>query len=455
MQKTAEKPEKNEIKPRRNILLSIFTNKILFTLHLFLYVAVMALLTVIWLVTLPLDLGVRLVYWPIFPMLGWGIGIGFHALTYLMYNDKIEYLTKVRKQSAFGVLFVYHALIYGLVNLIIISANLIAEPSVPAFLWPLGMWGIAFGIHALGFFTFDMNLKREINFFVKRYSQYEEKKHQMMARTKILNFWLLMANIAYFIVGNILLYVNFPETMIIDGTLAWGTFLGVHAFAYIFYYYATTVKAAFRGLIIHLVFFGAAIGWALYQLISSGVRISPLIIAEPIMLWGILIATHTFVAIKWDPILSNATAIIERQVGDSLDKYDIHSRARWLAFWKWSFIAHIGIYAATLIITGIQISIESLDPMIMLHVAFGEAIGLSIHGAIYYILLKNIRQFWRWTFFIHLVVYIVVGLYLVVGNIVLAPGIAWSAIALAGWGIGLGVHFLIAKFAGEYKIAEK
>ena len=142
-------------------------------------------------------------------------------------------------------------------------------------------------------------------------------------------------------------------------------------------------------------------------------------------------------------------------MGQKLDKYDIHSRARWLAFWKWSFIAHIGIFAAALIMTGIQIYLESYDPMILLHAAFGEGIGLSIHGAIYYSLLKNIRGFWRWTFFIHLVIYVVVGVYLVILNIVLVPGIAWSAIALAGWGIGLGVHFLIAKFASEYKIVEK
>jgi hypothetical protein len=45
-----------------------------FWTHLFIYSAVNALLVVIWVVT---DVGGY--FWPIWPMVGWGIGMGIHA----------------------------------------------------------------------------------------------------------------------------------------------------------------------------------------------------------------------------------------------------------------------------------------------------------------------------------------------------------------------------------------
>ncbi len=441
--------EESAIKPRRNLLIAILANKILFSIHLFLYLAVMALLMVIWAVTLSM-VNIPL-FWPLFPMLGWGIGIGIHAITYLMFNDKVEYLSKVRKQSNFGILFIYHAFIYTLVNLIVISANLMADPEHLVFGWTLGMWGIIFGIHALGFFTYDFMVEREVNFFKKKFAQYEDKKYKMLARTKIFNFWLLIANIAYFIVGNILIYTYLTGENTIEGTLMWGTMVGVHAFAFLFYYYVASVKAAFKGLIIHLAFFGALIGWGIYQL-SKITAPNILIVIEPVLIWAILIGFHAFAAYKWEPIIADAIAIVERQAAGKLDKYDIKSRAGWLAVWKWSFFAHICIYGVVLILTGIQISLLMLPIDILLHTAFGEAIGLAMHGAIYFVLLKNIRKFWRWTFILHLIAYIVVGAYLITINIVYTPQFAWSAISLAGWGIGLGLHYLIARFADSYKV---
>ncbi len=441
--------DESAVKPRRNLLIAILTNKVLFSIHLFLYLAVMALLIVVWAVTLSL-VNVSF-FWPLFPMLGWGIGIGIHAITYLMFNDKVEYLTKVRKQSNFGILFIYHTLIYSLVNLIVIAANLMAEPEHLVFGWTLGMWGIVFGIHALGFFTFDFMLGREVNFFKKNFAQLEDKKYRMMARTKIFNFWLLITNVAYFIAGNILAYTYFAGENTIEGTLMWATFVGIHAFAFFFYYYVTSIKAAFKGLIIHLAFFGAVMGWGIYQLTKITVP-NILFAIEPILIWGILIGFHAFVAYKWEPILADATAIVERQAAGMLDKYDIKSRAGWLAVWKWSFFAHICIYGAVLILTGVQISLLSLPIDLIMHTAFGEVIGLAMHGAIYYVLLKNIRKFWRWTFIIHLVVFIVVGAYLITINIVYTPQFAWSAISLAGWAIGLGLHYLIARFAERYEV---
>jgi 2TM domain len=46
-----------------------------FRSHLISYVLVNAGLVVIWVLTS----GARSYFWPIWPMLGWGVGIGFHA----------------------------------------------------------------------------------------------------------------------------------------------------------------------------------------------------------------------------------------------------------------------------------------------------------------------------------------------------------------------------------------
>ena len=69
------------------------------------------------------------------------------------------------------------------------------------------------------------------------------------------------------------------------------------------------------------------------------------------------------------------------------------------------------------------------------------------------IMIKNIRGFWSWSFVLHLTTFIVVGVYLVLINILYAPGFAWSAISLAGWGIGLGLHLIIASMLRNKKIA--
>jgi len=79
-------------KEKHNLLIRFLSHRVPFALHLFLYVAVMGLLVLIWAITS----GFRF-FWPFFPIFGWGFGVGFHAATFFMYNDKfeIEYLSKI------------------------------------------------------------------------------------------------------------------------------------------------------------------------------------------------------------------------------------------------------------------------------------------------------------------------------------------------------------------------
>ena len=82
--------EVNREPKHRNWLLRLLTNRIFYILHLFAYASVNGLLIMIWLVSWRFT-GLTY-FWPFHPIFGWGFGLGFHALTYNMYNDKSEYL---------------------------------------------------------------------------------------------------------------------------------------------------------------------------------------------------------------------------------------------------------------------------------------------------------------------------------------------------------------------------
>ncbi|TFG00373.1 MAG: 2TM domain-containing protein, partial [Promethearchaeota archaeon] len=258
------------------------------------------------------------------------------------------------------------------------------------------------------------------------------------------NFWVLIAHIAYFIVGTILIYTMQITTdgdlTIIEGTMMWATLLGVHAFGYFFYYYIDSIEGVTKGLIVHIAFYAAIIGWLIYAYtkVQEGI-FYPL---YPMILWGILIAFHSFISIKWDDILKGSLEMIERQFG-GLDKYELRAKAKRLFFWQWSLMAHIAIYAVGLVLIGITMAIESVNIALLIHPAMGWGIAIAIHSSFYIIHLKNIQGFWKGTFAIHLATYISVGIYLIILNAMIG-GYPFSAIALVGWGIGLGIHYIIA-----------
>lgn len=269
-----------------------------------------------------------------------------------------------------------------------------------------------------------------------------------MAKWKIFNLWMLITNIAYFIVGNIAIYSLSTGDFTLQGILFWGTALGLHVFAYLFYYYVKLVKAANKGFIFHLAFFGAFIAWGIYQITIENISSVPvLFILEPVIIWAILLGFHALVAQKWRSILDNAVKTVEKNSKDIKDEFTIINKAKWLAFWNWSLIAHGSIFSTVIILSAIQVIIEIAPLEILLHVAFGEGIAVSIHGAIYFVYLKNIRGFWKWTFILHKVTFVVTGAYLICFNIIFLPSSPVSAIALVGWGIGLGLHYILARYA--------
>ena len=112
----------------RSVFVKVVSDRIFFLVHLFLYLSVMGLLTLIW--GANVLQGTAKGFWPMHAMFGWGFAMGAHLLSYVMYNDMVDYLSKVRKESEFGVLFIYHAYFYGIINLYLFLLNIITMPTV-------------------------------------------------------------------------------------------------------------------------------------------------------------------------------------------------------------------------------------------------------------------------------------------------------------------------------------
>ena len=419
-------------------------HKILLRVHLFLYSAIMALLILIWVL-----IGDISFFLPAFPMLGWGIGIGFHLIAHLTYFNKVSYLTKIKEQSTFGVLFIFHAFIFVMVNLIILCGDIIT-PGVVFFYWPLSMWGIGMSFHALGFFTWNILMVNERAKILRKHPDYEARKIKAISAFKISNLWILMAHITYFVIVTILLYtvihnlvnMELESTYIIDGTVSWSTILAVHIFSFFLYYYNESIKPIFKGLIIHTSLYVASNILVIYR--WSKYDVSYFWPIYSLILWGIIIGVHVFASLRYENLIKNAVTKVEKYITDA-DKYKLHSKARGLLLWQYSFISHLIIYAIGILLMAINMIIIAVDLSNIVHPIMGWGIGVSVHGAFYLNVRLKIKAFWKWAFTLHLAVYISTNIYLIILNVMMG-GLPWSAIAIVGWGIGLGVHAILAFF---------
>ena len=96
------------------------------TLHVFLYFSVMGLLVLIWAIRVS-RYGL-IFFWPMFPMFGWGFACGFHLILYLSYNDKISFLSKIRRRPYFGAFFITHAWFYISISIYLVVLNVLFSP---------------------------------------------------------------------------------------------------------------------------------------------------------------------------------------------------------------------------------------------------------------------------------------------------------------------------------------
>ena len=445
--------EVNREPKHRNWLLRLLTNRIFYALHLFAYASVNGLLIMIWLVSWRFT-GLTY-FWPFHPIFGWGFGFGFHALTYNMYNDKSEYLTYIREQSPYIMAFTYHAFFYISVNLYLFLLNLI-DLSFIWFTWSLGMWGIAFGYHAVGYFTWNKIYDRQKEKLSPIRQDYSKKKLKHKIIVKIGNFWMLLVHLTYFIVTyiivNIYVFIGTGlgevELLLIASVfISWGIFLGWHAFCYILFYHVESIRDVVKGLILHITFYALLNGLIVFGdiVFAKYYSLYPWdTIVYFMLLSSIGIFVHAFITYKWDIIIENMRAKTRAKYGVEFDKDDVYSIAKGILFWRWSLIIHFLIYIGALIIIGINMAEQGINLLLLIHPTMGWLIGVAFHGAIYIIVKKPIKGFLSYTAFLHLTVYIVVSIYLVILNVLFSPGFPWSAIAIAGWGIGIGLHILLA-----------
>ena len=426
-----------------NWLAKFLSNRILFVLHLFAYVAVSLLLLMIWAVT---GLGL---FWPMYEIFGWGIGIGFHAITYLMYNDKVSFLTKIRKQSAFRILFVYHAFFYSIVNILLIVINLTSFPGWLWFLWSLLIWGLGFSIHAVGFLTWDNLFQAEMKNVHEKYDL-PVRLLKKKATSKLTQFWLMVIHAAYYLLITILLYSGIvigTFTITVENqtqnSIGWGIALGLQVFSYYLFNYIEKIKPVMKGLILNIVAYAAINIWLVIYNIINMTEFSMFWATYPLILWAIVVGVHAFLTYKWDSILSGATERAKKISAEGLDDYDIRAKAVEIIFWMWSLIAHIAVYIAGVVLIAINLTAQGLDPTIVIHPIMGWMIGVAIHAAIYIVVQKGIKGFLLQVLILHAAAYIVTSVYLVILNVLFTPGFLWSVIAIGGWGIGFGFHIMI------------
>ncbi len=431
--------KKKVIKMSTNGNGNLFTNRVFFIFHIFIFLAVNLLLLLIWALTQP---GF---FWVAFPFFSWGIGVSFHTITYLMFNDKIEILTKIKQQSKFGILFIYHATLYSSVNLLLIVTDLVLQPITFFFLWPLFMWGVGFVLHALGFFTWEKVIENEIEKLKKTHENYSEKRLKAVASSKIVNIWILLIHIAYFILINILIYALLGNTITlsnqIQNTIGWGIILGLHILYYILFFIIKNIEPIVKSWIIHIATYVSINIYLYYRNIVDMIGVTWF--HYPLILWGIWVLIYSFMVFKWDKILAPALEKVKSRNIAELEDFEINKKAVSIVFWKLSFISHIPIYIVGVILIGMGLIEAGLQTNYVIIPALGWLIGLAVHGMLFFIISKPITDKLIQTLLIHITVYIFGSILLVVINLLTFPSFLWSSIAMGGWGIGLGFHVMI------------
>jgi len=431
---------------KESTIIKIVSNRILFFIHSFVYLAVNALLVLIW--ALLLSMAPTPYFWPIFTMFGWGFAAGLHALLFLMYNDRITCLSKVRKESVFGIIFIIHAWFYIMINLFLMVVNLTLSLEYLWFLWPLGMWGIIFAFHIFVFSTWDKSVEKKME-KLKTEGEYSERHLKKLASSKIIGFMLLLINLIYYSIVNILMYALIPIGTIalqniLSITVLWGVIVMNHVVGYYLFVFVKSIKPVMKGLILHvLLFLSVMICGIIAQFLPEFTKIPIIWIHYPLILWPIALVIHGLFTLKWDLIKTPAIKRAKSQVNDRED-FEYDAMANKVLFWQTSFIIHVPVYLIGIILIGAQFISMSIDMNLLLLPALGWLIGLCVHCAIFVVAWKNITGFLKWTAILHLAAFLSTAILLVFINIVFVPGFFWSAIAIAGWGIGIGLHLLLA-----------
>ncbi len=440
--------ENHSIERKSNFL----TNRIVFLIHLFLYAGVNLLLILIWGLT---GAGI---FWPIGPIFGWGIAIALHSITYLAYNDKVKFLSKiVQEGNRMKILFMYHSTLYVSVMLLLIFVDIMRIPGgfTGNFVYAIVIWGILVLIHGIGFSSFNKLMDKHMVELKEKNPGASDKKIRRDASVKIGNTIAILMHIGLFVVLNALLFAfRFPSLVPADrlnfvmGTVAWAIVLALHVIGYLITFF-TKLQSKWKVLIINtaaFVAFGSSVIIRNYTIDAELL----LFWHYPVVVMGIWIGILIVINILWNPLLKQAQNRIRKNDRTSdLEDFEVTTKAKRMIYLEWSLVAHLVIYIVGLfLMNSPNPAFYSLYGLGILYIpALGWLIGLVIHAMVVLIIWKPVKDKLNISLLIHLTIYIFAGILLVTLNLVLTPGtILWSAIALGGWGLALGFHLLLKVF---------
>jgi len=432
---------------------NFLTNRIVFLIHLFLYAGVNLLLLLIW----GLGKNPDKVFWPVFPFLGWGIAIALHSVTYLAYNDKVKFLSKiVQEGSRMKILFMYHATLYASIMLLLVFVDIMRIPGgfTGNFVYAIVVWGILVLIHGIGFSSFNKLIEKQMTTSREKTPEASEKKIRRDATVKIGNAIAMLMHTGLFIVLNgLLFFIRYPTMStegrlnFVMGTIAWGILLALHVIAYVVAFH-TKLPSKWKVLVVSI---AAFVAFGASTMIRNIYETELLRYWHyPVVVMGIWVGVLVLVALLWNPLMRRAQKRIAKNGRSSdLEDFEVQTKAKRLIYLEWSWVAHVIIYVVGLVLMNSpNPEVYSIYGLGILFIpALGWLIGLAVHAIIVFIVWKPVKNKLNISLLIHVTAYVFTGILLVALNLIVTPGaILWSAIALGGWALALGFHAMIKVF---------
>lgn len=342
-------------------------------------------------------------FWFLLPLFGWGIGIIIHLT--------VNQLSKSKGKTVSEMSFILHLVAYGIVNffLLYINISMFWLSQYLWFLYPLVLWGIGIIFHAI---TAKIIINRKLS---------------GIGLTRLVNKMLLITNIAYYSCVNLaLLFLGIlviPQ--VYTGTLfMWPILIALHAIYIGLFHYFERIVVSFKAVIFHATIYAASyIAAFIRPPVLNSFTINWMIFGA--LIWAIAIAIHLVLAIIWERSEHNLK-VLNRSV----------------------FLVHLFAYVITMITLIILNLTTFTGPLWSIVAAFGWLVGLGEHYVLYLCYEKeklqkiNARGILKISTYIHITAYVLVGILLIWINLNLG-GFLWFIIAMVGWGIGLGPHLII------------
>lgn len=418
--------------------------RVFFSVHVFLYVAVLLLLTVIWLTAG--GPGRNVIFWPLYVFFGWGSAVGVHSIAWVRRDRKRAY-------------FPYHLFLFLWSAAFFIFIDAAPDAGIGWAYWPIAMWFPLLVIHAVG----------RIILVTRRIERQSDDGRRLIRR--FANVGLFCANALYFVVVNLLVAIGIiplsynpvpaatgeimgPAVQIL---INWGALLLLHAGALTLFYRARTMSNLVRGLVIDA---------AAYVVVNALLLVSYLQTSGtffwnlfPLAAWVCVLAAHVAVIVRFPAMRAASLRLADPSAAATTDGPAAGEAARHashLLGWQISFIFHVTLFVSVLALMtvvrltglGYPVATARLPWRAIAVTGFSWLIALGLHGAIYWVTRSGVRGVGRISSIVHLALYAGSAILFVALDLLTDSAIGWSLIALFSWAIALGLHLLIVRLTG-------